>query len=154
MARNRFEVIRAAFQIHAPDSVSAERCDQDPLCHSRRLMAQIQKKFATIAVPVGAVSRDENTVRTKARSSARTYLPSKPDKYRVRFYAVMGWEGLYAYSIWDNGSGNRTRATPAERRISRSANSSFQDVGALGCNLGKPTLPPTRAHTCTLTSEP
>ncbi|POM68374.1 Hypothetical protein PHPALM_15472 [Phytophthora palmivora] len=117
MARNRFETIRAAFQIHAPDSVPAERCDQDPLWHSRRLMTQIQNKFAAIAVPVGAVSLDENTVRTKARSSARTYLPSKPDKYGVRFYAVVGWKSLYAYSIWDNGSGNRTRATPAERYI-------------------------------------
>ncbi|POM63507.1 Hypothetical protein PHPALM_21083 [Phytophthora palmivora] len=120
MARIRFETIRAAFQIHAPDSVPAERCDQDPLWHSHRLMTQIQKKFAAIAVPVGAVSLDENTVRTKARSSARTYLPSKPDKYGVRFYAVVGWKNLYAYSIWDNGSGNRTRATPAERTLERS----------------------------------
>eukprot|EP00644_Phytophthora_capsici_P013190 jgi/Phyca11/100987/e_gw1.5.1377.1 len=72
-------------------------------------MAQIQEKFAAIAVPVWAVSLDENTVRTKARSGAKTYLPSKPDKYGVRFYAVVGWGSLYAYSVWDNGSGNKTR---------------------------------------------
>ncbi|OWY90838.1 hypothetical protein PHMEG_00040851, partial [Phytophthora megakarya] len=117
MARNRFETIRARFQVHAPGSVPVERRELDPLWHSRRLMSQIQEKFATIAVPVGATSLDENTVRTKARSAAKTYLPSKPDKYGVRFYAAVGWESLYAYSIWDNGSGNRTRTSPAERYV-------------------------------------
>uniref|UniRef100_H3H696 PiggyBac transposable element-derived protein domain-containing protein n=1 Tax=Phytophthora ramorum TaxID=164328 RepID=H3H696_PHYRM len=117
MARNRFESIRARFQVHAPESIPVERRELDPLWHSRRLMAQIQEKFATIAVPVGAVSLNENTVRTKARSSAKTFLPSKPDKYGVRFYVVVGWESLCAYSVWDNGSGNRTRTTPAERYV-------------------------------------
>ncbi|OWY92437.1 hypothetical protein PHMEG_00038571 [Phytophthora megakarya] len=117
MSRNRFESIRARFQIHAPDTVPVERREQDPLWHSRRLVKQIQQKFAAIAVPVGAVSLDENTVRTKARSSARTFMPLKPDKYGVRFYAVVGWKSLYAYSVWDNGSGNRTRASPAERYV-------------------------------------
>ncbi|EGZ25112.1 hypothetical protein PHYSODRAFT_434171, partial [Phytophthora sojae] len=54
-------------------------------------------------------------VRTKARSRARTYMPSKPDKYGLRFYAVVGWDALYVHSLWDNGSGNATRSTPAER---------------------------------------
>ncbi|OWZ21004.1 hypothetical protein PHMEG_0004525 [Phytophthora megakarya] len=112
-----FESIRVHFRIHVHDSVPVERSEQDPLWHSRRLVAQIQKKFAVIAVPVGAVSLDERTVRTKARSAARTYLPSKPDKYGVRFYAVVGWESLYGYSVWDNGCGNRTRTTPAERYV-------------------------------------
>ncbi|OWZ04679.1 hypothetical protein PHMEG_00023377 [Phytophthora megakarya] len=117
MARNRFESIRARFQVHAPGSVPVQVRELDPLWHSRRLMAQIQQKFAAIAVPVGAVSLDENTVRTKARSGARTYMPSKPDKYGVRFYAVVGWQSLYTYSVWDNGSGNRTRTVAAERYV-------------------------------------
>ncbi|KAK1935572.1 hypothetical protein P3T76_010267 [Phytophthora citrophthora] len=83
VSRNRFESIRARFQIHGPDIVPVERREQDPLWHSRRLMKQIQQKFAAIAVPIGAVSLDENTVRTKARSSARTFMPLKPDKYGV-----------------------------------------------------------------------
>ncbi|KAE9041166.1 hypothetical protein PR003_g12877 [Phytophthora rubi] len=117
MARSRFESIRPRFQVHAPGSVPVDQRELDPLWHSRRLMSQIKQKFASIAVPIGAVSLDENTVRTKARSAAKTYLPSKPDKYGVCFYAVVGWESLYAYSVWDNGSGNRTRSSPAERYV-------------------------------------
>lgn len=117
MARSRFESIHARLQVHAPGSVPVARREQDPLWHSRRLMAQIQHKFASIAVPVGAVSLDENTVQTKARSAAKTFMPSKPDKYGVRVYAVVGWESLYAFSVWDNGSGNRTRTTAAERYV-------------------------------------
>lgn len=117
MARNRFESIRARFQVHAPDSVPMQRQEQDPVWHSRRVLTQVQQKFAAIAVPVGAVTLDELTVRTKARSGAKTYMPSKPDKYGVRFYGVSGWESLYAYSVWDNGSGERTRTVPVERYV-------------------------------------
>ncbi|OWY92831.1 hypothetical protein PHMEG_00038001 [Phytophthora megakarya] len=106
VARTRFESIRARFQIHAPDSVPVERREQDPLWQRRRLMRQIQEKFAAIAVPVGAISLDENTVRTKARSSARIFMPLKPINM-----------GLYAYSVWDNESGNRTRLSPVQRYV-------------------------------------
>ncbi|GMF56492.1 unnamed protein product [Phytophthora fragariaefolia] len=78
MARNRFEAIRARFQVHSPGSVPVERREQDPRWHSWWLLAQIQAKFAAIAVPIGAVSLDENTVRTKARSSAKTTCRRSP----------------------------------------------------------------------------
>ncbi|GMF64029.1 unnamed protein product [Phytophthora fragariaefolia] len=95
MARNRFETIRARFQVHAPGSVPVLRREQDPLWHSRRSLAQVQQKFAAIAVPVGAMSLDEITVRTNARSGAKTYMASTPDKYGVRFYGVVNWDSLY-----------------------------------------------------------
>ncbi|GMF49481.1 unnamed protein product [Phytophthora fragariaefolia] len=44
-------------------------------------------------------------------------MPSKPDKYGVRFYSVVGWESLYACAVWDNGSGNRTKTNPVDRYV-------------------------------------
>ncbi|GMF51142.1 unnamed protein product [Phytophthora fragariaefolia] len=45
-------------------------------------------------------------------------MPSKPDKYGVRFYAVVGWSSLYVHSVWDNSSGNTMSSTPAEHYTS------------------------------------
>ncbi|KAJ8508600.1 hypothetical protein ON010_g18855 [Phytophthora cinnamomi] len=42
-------------------------------------------------------------------------MSSKPDKYGLRFYAVVGWPSLYVHSVWDNGSDHTTQSTPAER---------------------------------------
>ncbi|KUF85454.1 hypothetical protein AM588_10000940 [Phytophthora nicotianae] len=42
-------------------------------------------------------------------------MPLKPDKFAIRFYAVVGWRSLYIHALWDNGSGNTTATTPAER---------------------------------------
>jgi hypothetical protein len=38
---------------------------------------------------VGVSALDENSCATKARTRAKTYLPSKPDKYAICFYAVV-----------------------------------------------------------------
>ncbi|POM81448.1 LOW QUALITY PROTEIN: Hypothetical protein PHPALM_576 [Phytophthora palmivora] len=51
----------------------------------------------------------------KSHSKARTYMPSKPDKYGVRFYAVAGWDSLYVQTLWDNASSNTQSTTPAQR---------------------------------------
>ncbi|GMF33858.1 unnamed protein product [Phytophthora lilii] len=114
MACDRFQQIRSALQFHAPMPVTFATV-RDPLYCCRGLLHHFQKRFAETAVPLGTSSLDEISVRTKARSRARTYMPSKPDKYGLRFYAVVRWGSLYVHSLWDNGSGNVTRSTPAER---------------------------------------
>ncbi|ETL79044.1 hypothetical protein L917_20251 [Phytophthora nicotianae] len=91
---------------------------RDPLWHSRILLRHIQRKFADVAIPYDVSSLDENSIRTKARTAAKSFIPTKPDKYAIRFYAVVGWESLYVHSIWDNGSGNFTNTTPPSRYIS------------------------------------
>lgn len=118
MPRTRFQDIRAALQFHPPEDPTLDKL-HDPLWHSRTILAHFQKRFAEFAVPTGVSSIDEMTVRTKARSRARTYMPSKPDKYGVRFYAVVGWDSLYVHSVWDNSSGNTQRTTPAQRYTQR-----------------------------------
>ncbi|POM77834.1 LOW QUALITY PROTEIN: Hypothetical protein PHPALM_4718 [Phytophthora palmivora] len=115
MYRHRYQSTRARLHIHPPDSVSAERRAADPLWRCRVLMTEIQKKIATIAVPVGAVSLDENTVWTKARSTAKSYLPSKSDKYGILWSGQL--ESLCVYLIWDNGSGKKLAASPAKHYV-------------------------------------
>jgi hypothetical protein len=82
------------------------RATRDPLRHSRPLLEHFQRKFASFAVPFGVSSVDEIGVRTKARTRAKSFMPLKPDKFAIRFYAVVGWRSLYVHSMWDNGSGN------------------------------------------------
>ena len=46
-----------------------------------------------IAVPEGTVAFDEASVATKARTKAKSYNPIKPDKFAIRFYAVVSNDG-------------------------------------------------------------
>ncbi|GMF35134.1 unnamed protein product [Phytophthora fragariaefolia] len=100
-------------KFHPPDMTFGD--GRDPLLHSRTVMEHVQSKFAQIAVPYGTSSLDENSVRTKARTRAKSFIPSKPDKHAIRFYAVVARKSLYVHTIWDNGSGNFSKMTPAAR---------------------------------------
>ncbi|KAJ8577397.1 hypothetical protein ON010_g1813 [Phytophthora cinnamomi] len=88
---------------------------RDPLRHSRLLLEHFQRKFASIAVPIGVSSLDETGVRTKARAMAKSFMPLKPDKFAIRFYAIVGWRSLYVHSLWDNGTGNTMPTTALQR---------------------------------------
>ena len=82
----------------------------DLLWHSHKMIEHFQKKSASVAVPCGVSAIDENTAATKAHTLAKTYMPSKPDKYGIHFYAVVGYTRKYMSSIFNNKSGN----TPGE----------------------------------------
>src|SRR5688500_14061821 len=71
--------------------------------------------FRSIAVPLGASALDEASVRTKARMSPSSYLFSKPDKYAVWFYMVVGCKSTYISSVVDNWSGNETEESGPEQ---------------------------------------
>lgn len=61
-----------------------------------------------LAIPVGTCALYENTVRIKARTGDKSYLPNKPQPYGIRFYAVLGPKYTYLHNLFDNGSGNLT----------------------------------------------
>ncbi|KAJ8576893.1 hypothetical protein ON010_g2316 [Phytophthora cinnamomi] len=88
---------------------------RDPLRHSRLLLEHFQRKFASIAVPIGVSILDEIGVCTKARTMAKSFMPLKPDKFAIRFYAIVGWRSLYVHSLWDNGTGNTMPTTALQR---------------------------------------
>jgi hypothetical protein len=116
MSRDKFQKIRASLQFRCRATVTHLEKVQDPLWFSRVLLQHLQRNCATVAVPKATSALDENSAAYKGRSKARSYMPSKPDKYAIRFYALVGsGKGLYLHSIQDNGRGNTTATTPANR---------------------------------------
>jgi len=80
----------------------------DPLWSCRSILDQFIKKSACLAVSISVSAIDENSCPTKARTKAKTYLPNKPAKYAIRFYAVVGHKYCYLSSMCDNRAGNST----------------------------------------------
>ena len=61
---------------------------------------------------------DEADRGTKARYAAVTFNKTKPYKYVLRFYAVVGYMYQYCPSLWDYGRANKTGQSKATRYCS------------------------------------
>lgn len=72
----------------------------DPLHYGISILNHFSQNSTNIAVPTGAVVYDENSKRTKARTAARQYMPNKPTKYAVRFYATVFKIVITAFEFW------------------------------------------------------
>ena len=114
MSRDTFVTIRGSLRIY---SQSMARNPDDPMWTCRAAMSHILRNFSSVAQPVGPVALDEASCPTKAKTRASTYIPSKPDKFAIRFYAVVRWSYTYTFGLFDNGSGNMTSQTPADRYL-------------------------------------
>lgn len=112
MCRDRFKDIRSSLCFYP--EYDHEIAVLDPLCHSRIMLQHFLKNASSVAVPKGCSAPDENTVRCKARTGARSYMKSKPVRFGIRFYAVVGSKHAYLHSLWDNGSGNKTNVPPEQ----------------------------------------
>ena len=110
MSRDKFQTIRASLRFYPAYDHSVAVAD--PLWHSRNQQEHFMGNASSVAVPVGVSSLDENTIRCKARTSARSYMKSKPVRFGIRFYTVVAWQLPYLHTLWDNGRGNRTGASP------------------------------------------
>jgi hypothetical protein len=108
MSRDRFKQIRGCVCFSSPSFYDADEANADPLWTCRTLLDNFIKKCAAVAVPVGVSALDECTCATKARTRAKTYIPIKPDKYGIRFYAVVGDRYCYMSSFFDNRASNNT----------------------------------------------
>lgn len=69
-------------------------------------MDDFRKNAAAVVVPKGIVSFNENTLRCKCCTSARSYMKNKPIRFAIWLYANVGWNSGYLYSIVDYNSGN------------------------------------------------
>lgn len=106
MGKDNFLSIRSSLGFYP--SYDHEVACKDPLWHCRHILKHLNFNSANIAVPVGAVSLDENTVRSSARCGAITYMKSESKKFGIRFYVITDWKNAYVPSLPDNGSGNKT----------------------------------------------
>lgn len=110
MPRNRFQPIRGSVTLHPPEQPAFNK-ELDPLWRFRGLWSIFSSLLPSLLCIFELVCIDK----MKTWKQVRTFLPSKPDKYEIRFYAVVGWSSLYVHSLGDNSSGNITPSTPAER---------------------------------------
>jgi hypothetical protein len=108
MSRDIFKKIRANVYQHDPEFFNHEVASHDPLHHSWNLLSHFPHNCAKVAVPVGCSALDENSARTKAKTRAISYMPDKPDKFAIHFYAVVSSHGTYLHSMMDNQTGNTT----------------------------------------------
>lgn len=65
------------------------------------------KNIVADAVTIGVSTIDENAVRFKSRTAAKSYMNSKPIQFGIRYYAVVGWDFSYLNSVWDIKSVNK-----------------------------------------------
>ena len=114
MSRTDFQKIRANLVLRDPFNYSHSEASADPLWYSRKLMEHFQRNIAKVAVSIGTSALDEASVPTKARSTASSYIPNKPDKYDIRFYSVVGSRNTYISSLVDNRPRNKTRLSGPE----------------------------------------
>ena len=114
MPRDQFTNIRANITLCNPGLYEHDEASNDPLWHSRKYLEHFQRNSCKVAVPLGSSALDEAGFGTKARSKAISYCPLKPDKYAVRFCAVVGHANAYLSCFFDNCSGNTTAISPPE----------------------------------------
>ena len=76
MSVNTFQLIRASLKCRDSQSRNSELRMYDPLWSVRPLLLHFERNSAQVAVPTGCSALDEATCRTKARTTAKSYLPS------------------------------------------------------------------------------
>ena len=130
MSRPKFTAIRSNLTLCNPTLYDHEEASKDPLWHSRKLLEHFQRNISKIAVPLCASALDEAGFGSKARTKALSYCPLKPDKYAIRFYAVVGHANSYLSSLFDNRSGNTTSLSPPEAycRLHRDLRTPFNKI--------------------------
>ena len=117
MFRDNFQNARASLKLYPPLPITEffKRSSEDPLYFARHLFNRFIIRCSQVAVPYGPAAFDEASMETKARTRSKSYMPNKPSKYAVRFYALVGHAFSYLFSLFDKRSGN-FEDTPAAMR--------------------------------------
>ena len=116
MSSNTFLHIHSFLRFY-PDEENIPVKRQGSLWHSRNILNHFLQNASSIDVSDGPVALDENIDRTKAKNQAKSYIPSKPVKFGIRFYSVVGLKYTYLYILWNNESGNRTTMNDSRNQL-------------------------------------
>jgi Transposase IS4 len=108
MSQDDFMLIQVHVALQDTTQFTYEQAVQYPLCHCRIWMEYFKMKSAEIAVPLGMNALNDASCCTKARTTTKSCITNKPDKYAIRFYAVVSNYNTYLHGLLDNRSGNRT----------------------------------------------
>ena len=114
MSRDNVLHIRSNVVLCHPSLYDHHEASNDTIWYLWKMLEHVQKNIASVAVPFGSITLDEAGFRTKARTKARSYIPTKPDKYAVRMYCVVGTQNSYCPSIVNNSPGYTTSISPAK----------------------------------------
>lgn len=84
---------------------------------SQVLLKQLSKQFNFQASVVGTLALDECTIPSKGRCSAITYIPNKPNKFRICMYTMVGWQPTYIkdFMDWKHRSSGQTILTQQDK---------------------------------------
>ena len=136
MGRDRYILIRSHITFNVENVNPLDKLN-DPLWSIRTLLRNFLKISTSLAVPTGCMTLDEATMPSRARNTAVSYIPSKPQKYGVRFYLIVGSKYQYIFTMYDNGRGHiRYKTLPLCLRYLDSVNMVRSPL-ARACNLKK-----------------
>lgn len=101
MSVNRFENLKRFFHVSNNELTPRKGSSEyDPLYKVRPMLDSVVEKCRNIT-PEECHSIDEQMVPTKARSSIRQYLPSKPHKWGYKIWARCGVSGIvYDFDVY------------------------------------------------------
>lgn len=88
------------------------------------------------------MASNENTIRCKGRTAARSYMKAKPVKFGIRLYENVEWKSRYVHTLWDNGSGNKTGIPPGTEYVTE-----FKEIrGPLDRTMDESLVPSQRVY--------
>ena len=102
MSHQHFQKIRASIKLHPPNE---DRHKGDPLWHTRNISERVLEECTSVACPTGPIAFDKSTIQTKARTSAKRFIPNKPQKYGIHLCLLCGWKYVYCYNFSPNWRG-------------------------------------------------
>ena len=98
MSKNRFKLIRKHFRLDDKSDRNIRRT-QDRFAKIREVFEAFTTNTRGVYNPHFSLTIDEQLLPSKNRSRLITYMPNKPDKYGVKFWALVDCKTKYVHNV-------------------------------------------------------